>query len=83
MAAAFPPRGGIRLLAPEHTRLGGSAASRLVAEECMLDTITFFDGDRIECAARLGKGDGRVGVKVGIRLCTSVRLRVPPSARCA
>lgn len=52
----FPPRGIIRLLPPEHTELGRLKMERLVAEEYILDTIHFFEADRVECAKRLAKG---------------------------
>ena len=50
---AFPPRGIIRLLPPEHTSHGKPQMERLVAEEYILDTMTFFEGDRVQCAQRL------------------------------
>ena len=53
VAAAFPPRGIIKLL-PE-ARTGGDRPylDRLIAEEYILDTIYFFDGNRVEAAGRL------------------------------
>ena len=56
VAAAYPPRGLIKLLPPEHTRLAPAPIERLIAEEYMLDTISGFDGDRVECARRLALG---------------------------
>ena len=53
---AFPPRGIIRLLPPEHTGHGAPKVERLVAEEYVLDTIHFFEGDRVQCARRLAAG---------------------------
>lgn len=53
MLEAFPPRGIIRLLPPEHTSHGKPQIERLVAEEYILDTITFFEGDRVQCAQHL------------------------------
>ena len=53
MLEAFPPRGIIRLLPPEHTSHGKAQIERLVAEEYILDTMTFFEGDRVQCAQRL------------------------------
>ena len=50
---AFPPRRIIRLLPPEHTSHGKPQMERLVAEEYILDTMTFFEGDRVQCAQRL------------------------------
>ena len=50
---AFPPRGIIRLLPPEHTSHGKPQIERLVAEEYILDTLAFFEGDRVQCAQRL------------------------------
>ena len=57
LAAAFPPRGLIRLLSPEHTEQGKPRIERLVAEEYILDTMHYFDGDRLECAVRLANGE--------------------------
>lgn len=53
MAAAFPPRGIIKLL-PE-ARTGGDRPylDRLIAEEYILDTIFYFNGNRVEAAGRL------------------------------
>jgi hypothetical protein len=56
VAKAFPPRGVIKLLAREHTYGDRPAIERLVAEEHILDTIRYFDGDRVECAVRLATG---------------------------
>ncbi len=56
MLELFPPRGIIRLLPAEHTELGTLKVERLVAEEYILDTIHFFEADRVECARRLAKG---------------------------
>ena len=50
---AFPPRGIARLLPPEHTSHGKPQIERLVAEEYILDTILFFEGDRVQCAQHL------------------------------
>lgn len=61
LAAAFPPRGLIRLLSPEHTEQGKPRIERLVAEEYILDTLHYFDGDRVECALRLANGSGPEG----------------------
>lgn len=54
--AAFPPRGVIRLLPAEHTWGDQPKIERLVAEEYMLDTMHFFEGDRVECARTLALG---------------------------
>lgn len=56
MLELFPPRGIIRLLPAQHTELAKPKIERLVAEEYILDTIHFFEGDRVECARRLAKG---------------------------
>lgn len=56
VAAAFPARGLIRLLPAEHTEQGKPRVERLVAEEYILDTLHFFDGDRVQCARRLAIG---------------------------
>jgi nuclear cap-binding protein subunit 1 len=44
------------LLPAPHTQLAQAKIERLVAEEYILDTINFFEGDRVECARRLAKG---------------------------
>lgn len=56
LAAAFPPRGITKLLAPEHTQGDRPLIERLVAEEYMLDIIHYWDGDRVECAVKLAQG---------------------------
>ncbi len=56
VAAAFPPRGGIRLLGREHTQGNRPALERIIGEEYILDSIRFFDGDRVESAVRLATG---------------------------
>lgn len=56
VAAAFPPRGGIRLLGREHTQGDRAALERIIGEEYILDSIRFFDGDRVESAVRLATG---------------------------
>ncbi|KAK9846278.1 hypothetical protein WJX81_000837 [Elliptochloris bilobata] len=56
LAAAFPARGLIRLLPAEHTEQGKPRIERLVAEEYILDTLHYFDGDRVQCARRLAMG---------------------------
>ena len=53
MLEAFPPRGVTRLLPAEHTSHGKPQIERLVAEEYILDTIIFFEGDRVQCAQHL------------------------------
>lgn len=64
LAAAFPPRGLIRLLSPEHTEQGKPRIERLVAEEYILDTMHYFDGDRLECAVRLATGERSEGARL-------------------
>lgn len=54
--AAYPPRGVIRLLPSEATWGDKPIIERLIAEEYILDTIHFFDGDRVECARTLALG---------------------------
>ena len=56
MLAAYPPRGGIRLLPAENTWGDKPAINRIVAEEYILDTIHFYDGNRVECARTLALG---------------------------
>lgn len=55
--SAFPPRGIIHLLDRQHTFGTRPAVERLVAEEYILDTMTYFEADRVECAKRLAKGE--------------------------
>lgn len=43
---AYPPRGGIRLLGKEHLEGSKIGAERFVAEEFILDTLTYFEADR-------------------------------------
>ena len=55
--AAFPPRGGIRLLPREQTQKAGlHSLDHLIAQQLVLDTVHFFDGDRVQCARRLAHG---------------------------
>lgn len=57
MLAAYPPRGVIRLLPAEATSGKQKKIERLVAEEYILDTIHYYDGDRVECAKTLALGE--------------------------
>lgn len=57
MLAAYPPRGVIRLLPPENTWGSRPKIERLVAEEYIIDTIHYFDADRVACAKTLASGD--------------------------
>jgi hypothetical protein len=66
-AAAFPSRGLIRLLPAEHTAQGKPLVERLVAEEYILDTLHFFDGDRVQCARRVALGAAPVSAWRGLR----------------
>ncbi|MEW5312745.1 MAG: hypothetical protein WDW38_004354 [Sanguina aurantia] len=50
---AYPPRGGIRLLVKEHLEGSKIGAERFVAEEFILDTLTYFEADRTTCVLRL------------------------------
>jgi hypothetical protein len=54
--AAFPPRGGIALLPPEATGGGRPAMDRLIAQDYIIDSMLYFDGDRVESAVRLASG---------------------------
>ena len=56
VAAAFPPRGIIKLLPAARTGGDRPALDRIIAEEYILDTISFFDGNRVDCAGRLAYG---------------------------
>ena len=52
-----PPRGGIRLLAAEVTHSKGRELDYLIAQQLILDTVHYFDGDRLACARRLAHGE--------------------------
>jgi nuclear cap-binding protein subunit 1 len=62
VAAAFPPRGIIKLLPAARTGGNRPALDRLIAEEYILDTIYFFDGNRVDCAGRLAFGASSGGL---------------------
>ncbi|GMH33943.1 hypothetical protein BSKO_01777 [Bryopsis sp. KO-2023] len=53
--SSFPPRGGICLLDPIHTGGELPAIERLIVEEYIIDTLHFFQEDRVACAQRLAK----------------------------
>ena len=55
--ALCPPRGGIRLLAADVTHGGRRALDYLIAQQLILDTVHYFDGDRLACARRLAHGE--------------------------
>ena len=57
VAAAFPARGIIKLLPAARTGGDRPLLDRLIAEDYILDTIFFFDGNRVECAGRLAYGE--------------------------
>jgi nuclear cap-binding protein subunit 1 len=50
---AFPPRGILRLLEDKHTLADRLVVERIVAEDYMIDTVAWFEGDRVECAKHL------------------------------
>ncbi len=50
---AFPPRGMLRLLEDKHTLGDRLVVERIVAEDYMIDTVAWFEGDRVECAKHL------------------------------
>ena len=54
--AAFPPRGSIALLPAEATGGGRPAMDRLIAQDYIIDSMLYFDGDRVESAVRLASG---------------------------
>ena len=68
---AFPPRGITRLLPAEHTSHGKPQIERLVAEEYILDTIIFFEGDRVQCAQHLASESSHFSGVIWIWLWTS------------
>ena len=57
--AAFPPRGSIALLPAEATGGGRPAMDRLIAQDYIIDSMLYFDGDRVESAVRLASGADR------------------------
>lgn len=91
---AFPPRGVTRLLPAEHTSHGKPQIERLVAEEYILDTIIFFEGDRVQCAQHLASENpiplvssrsGCCGRPIGLFPAHRGMMRTPsviPSASC-
>ena len=60
--ALFPPRGGIRLLARETTHGKGRPLDYLIAQQLVLDTVHFFDGDKLACARRLAHGEASCAI---------------------
>lgn len=50
---AFPPRGILRLLEDKHTLNDRLVIERIVAEDYMIDTLAWFEGNRVECAKHL------------------------------
>jgi nuclear cap-binding protein subunit 1 len=50
---AFPPRGILRFLDDQHTLGDRITIERFIAEDYILDTIAFFEGNRVECAKQL------------------------------
>ncbi|KDD76839.1 hypothetical protein H632_c90p1 [Helicosporidium sp. ATCC 50920] len=52
----FPIRGELPLLEPQHTQGDRILLERLYVEDYILDTLTGFEGDRVECAKRLASG---------------------------
>ena len=80
VAAAFPPRGGIRLLGREHTQGDRAALERIIGEEYILDSIRFFDGDRVESAVRLATGaTAETGNAALTKTCQAERLLLTSS----
>lgn len=54
---AFPPRGSIALLPRQQTHGSKSDIDHLIMEQYVLDTIHYFDGDRVACARKLALGE--------------------------
>ena len=57
---AYPPRGGLNLQLSVNKQPVTSLLSsidRIVAQEYVIDTIHYFDGDNNELARRLGIGE--------------------------
>jgi len=52
---AYPPRGIIHFLDPQHTQGDRQPIERLVAEDYILDMVAWFEGDRVEAAQRLAR----------------------------
>lgn len=53
---AFPPRGGIALLPQEYVQGERTALEQLILQQYILDTLHYFDGDRVACARKLALG---------------------------
>lgn len=51
----YPPRGIIRFLKDEHTKMDHLLIERIIAEDYFLHTMHYFEGDRVECAKRLAR----------------------------
>ena len=52
---AFPARGIHRFIDAQHTEAGRPPVERLVAEDYILDTLFYFEGNHVECAKRLAR----------------------------
>jgi len=51
----YPPRGILRFLDIKHTKGERPLVDRIIAEDYFLDTLHFFEGNRVECAKRLAR----------------------------
>lgn len=51
----YPPRGILRFLDAKHTKGERPLVDRIIAEDYFLDTLHFFEGNRVECAKRLAR----------------------------
>lgn len=69
---AFPPRGSIALLPLDQTQGGKTAMERLIMEQYILDTIHYFDGDRVQCARKLALGGKSASCCSGIASCSGI-----------
>lgn len=52
---AFPPRGIVRFLEATHTLADRLPIERIVAEDYVIDTLAWFEGDRVELAKHLSR----------------------------
>ena len=81
LRAEYPPRGGLVLLPRDKVEGGRPPIERLVLEEYVLDSVTVYDGRRVELArilvSRLPVRYDHVGALVETLLGALVRLPAP------
>jgi hypothetical protein len=69
MLEAFPPRGVINLLESKHTEGERPLMDRLVVEDYLLDTMAYYDADRLDCAMRMACEGAWAHARVWVRVC--------------